>query len=232
VLLVAVAALAVAVGLLQGAAFGGTPVVKVSAVKPAKAEVGTVVVIKGAHFDAITAVKFNGVSAVFTVDSSRMIHATVPVGGTTGSVSVLTATQTAPSKHVFTVLYDAPFQTCLASGSAVVPAGTEPYIGIAKTMLDQSYVKVFRQSTRTTLTINGTNVNNANHFWDKKGEYEGVNVWETYWGYDPGIVLAKAGDTMKIGFRVVASKPFSDGTSTFQPGAEIFTGSSCTLTAS
>jgi hypothetical protein len=98
-------------------------------------------------------------------------------------------------------------------------------------MTDQSFVKSFRTSTTTTLTVNGNVVKNASKFWDKRGEYEGVNQWAIYWGYDPGIVLANAGDTMTLVFHVVATKTFSDGFTTYNAGVELWPGPACILHA-
>jgi hypothetical protein len=49
-----------------------------------------------------TAVSFNGVSAKFTVESTR-IGAVVPAGATSGVIEVTTPNGTAPSKTSFTV---------------------------------------------------------------------------------------------------------------------------------
>jgi IPT/TIG domain len=123
-LVLAVGVLALAVGMLQGSAFGGNGSLRVSSVKPAKADVGTDVLIKGANFAGVTDVKFHGNAAVFTVVSNSKIRATVPGDATSGSVSVGTATQTATKQNAFKVLFDAPFASCLTSGNANVPAGT------------------------------------------------------------------------------------------------------------
>jgi hypothetical protein len=230
-LIVTVGVLAVAVGMLQGAAFGGTHPPKISSVKPAKAEAGDIVRIYGAHFEGITAVKFNGINARFTVDSSKKIRALVPGAATTGPISVLTATETATSKDAFKVLVDVPFADCLKSGTAAVPVGTEPYIGVGWQMSEKSYLKKFLKSTTTTLTVNGVPVNKPSKFWDKHGDPAGVGDWATYWGYEPGLVLAHAGDTISFVFHVVATKAFSDGFKTYAAGAELFTGSTCTVHA-
>jgi IPT/TIG domain-containing protein len=189
-----------------------------------------VVRITGANFVGITAVKFNGVNAAFAVTSSKLIHATVPDGATTGPVSVQNGIQTAATKSAFTALYDAPFASCLASGNANVPAGTEPYIGIGTALAAQSYVKPFLRSTTTTLTVDGKTVKNAAKFWDKHGDYAAPEAWTTYWGYHPGIVLPK-GATMTFVFHVVATKPFSDGFFAYKLGQELMAGPTCTLHA-
>jgi predicted extracellular nuclease len=61
------------------------------------------VTITGANFSGATAVKFNGTTASFTVNSATQISATVPTGATTGTISVTTAGGTATSASSFTV---------------------------------------------------------------------------------------------------------------------------------
>jgi len=65
--------------------------------------VGASVVIKGTNFTGATSVKFNGLSAVYTVNTSIKITATVPAGATTGKISVTTPVGTAASKGDFKV---------------------------------------------------------------------------------------------------------------------------------
>ncbi|MBI5836475.1 MAG: IPT/TIG domain-containing protein [Candidatus Eisenbacteria bacterium] len=65
---------------------GTAPVV--SLFVPAGGPVGTSVKVRGSNFTGSTSVTFNGTSATFTVDSSTVITATVPVGATTGPIAV------------------------------------------------------------------------------------------------------------------------------------------------
>ncbi|TDW43219.1 IPT/TIG domain-containing protein, partial [Flavobacterium sp. 270] len=64
---------------------------------------GGSVVITGNNFNAATAVRFNGVTASFTVNSNTQITATIPVAATTGTISVTTVGGTASSSGQFTV---------------------------------------------------------------------------------------------------------------------------------
>ncbi|HET6464145.1 MAG TPA: hypothetical protein VFH55_00870 [Nitrospiria bacterium] len=64
---------------------------------------GTLVTIVGKNFLGATSVLFNGSSAKFTMVSNYVIHATVPVGATTGPVWVNTSNQAASSAFVFTL---------------------------------------------------------------------------------------------------------------------------------
>jgi hypothetical protein len=70
---------------------------------PASAGVGANITITGTKFNGATQVKFNGVSATFTVNSATQISATVPAGATTGRITVTTTSGTATSAADFTV---------------------------------------------------------------------------------------------------------------------------------
>jgi hypothetical protein len=70
---------------------------------PTNGPVGTGVSISGTKFSGATAVKFNGVSATFTVNSSTNISATVPTSATTGTIAVTTPGGTATSAASFAV---------------------------------------------------------------------------------------------------------------------------------
>ena len=72
---------------------------------PAVGFVATPVTITGSHFSGATSVKFNGRAAVvFTVIGDNSILALVPLGATSGKISVTTDTGTGVSSTNFTVL--------------------------------------------------------------------------------------------------------------------------------
>lgn len=74
---------------------------------PASGLVGGQVVLSGSNFTGASSVTFNGTAATYTVNSSTQITATVPVGATTGKLSVTTPGGVAESSFNFTVLaYD------------------------------------------------------------------------------------------------------------------------------
>ncbi len=79
----------------------GTPTL--AAFTPASGTAGDSVVITGTNFAAVTAVKFNGVDALFTVASPTSLGAIVPATATTGAIAVTTARGTATSAGSFTV---------------------------------------------------------------------------------------------------------------------------------
>jgi len=81
---------------------------------------GTVVTITGDSFIGVTGVQFNGTSATsYTVNSSTQITATVPVGATTGAISITATAGTGTSSSNFTVLqvYNATLNQCLTTTS-------------------------------------------------------------------------------------------------------------------
>ncbi len=71
---------------------------------PASGTATTEVTITGSAFDGTTAVAFNGMPAVFTVDSDTQIRATVPIGASTGMISATNPDGTGFSATNFNVL--------------------------------------------------------------------------------------------------------------------------------
>jgi len=79
---------------------GLSPLVKIV---PAGGSVGKHVLILGNGLTGTTSVTFNGVAAAFKVESDTYIKAAVPAGATTGTVSVVTPTETLKSNPQFVV---------------------------------------------------------------------------------------------------------------------------------
>jgi uncharacterized repeat protein (TIGR03803 family) len=75
----------------------------ITSFSPAQGLVGAKVTISGSSFIGATVVSFNGTHAAFTVKASGFIVATVPVGATSGKITVTTPAGTAASKKSFTV---------------------------------------------------------------------------------------------------------------------------------
>jgi hypothetical protein len=71
---------------------------------PASGPVASNVTISGTNFAGATTVTFNGSAATFSVVSDTTIQATVPIGATTGPLSVTTVAGTGNSATPFTVL--------------------------------------------------------------------------------------------------------------------------------
>jgi len=93
---------------------------------PASGPQGAAVTISGTNFTRATAVAFNGVSASFTVSSDTVIQTAVPVGATTGPLSVSTPDGTAQSSGAFTVI---PPPAIASLSPANGPVGTTVTIG-------------------------------------------------------------------------------------------------------
>ena len=76
----------------------------ITSFSPTSGAAGTNVIITGTNFNSASAVTFNGVSAVFLVDSNTQITATVPLNAASGFISVTTTNGTAVSSSNFTVI--------------------------------------------------------------------------------------------------------------------------------
>ena len=105
----------------SASSFTVIPAPTVSGFSPASGPVGTSVVITGTSLTGATSVRFNGVSATFTVNSSTQITAPVPAGATTGTIVVTTPGGTAGSAGSFTVI---PAPTVAGFSPASGPLGT------------------------------------------------------------------------------------------------------------
>jgi hypothetical protein len=65
--------------------------------------VGTVVTVYGTNFTGTSAVRINGVNALFYVASPTLLYTRVPSGATTGKITVTTPAGTATSANNFYV---------------------------------------------------------------------------------------------------------------------------------
>jgi len=91
---------------------------------PATGPVGTGVTITGTSFTGVTAVKFGGTAANFTVSNSGTVTTTVPFGAATGAITVTTLDGTATSAGNFTVTPGGPpFGLGSTPSSQTVSAG-------------------------------------------------------------------------------------------------------------
>lgn len=103
-----------AVGNLTSISRGTASQLSILEFTPNKAPVGASVTIYGTGFSptpSANVVKFNGTTAVVTSSSPTQLSTTVPVGATTGLISVTTASVTVSSATPFTVGSDAPIIT-------------------------------------------------------------------------------------------------------------------------
>lgn len=80
----------------------GTPAIV--SLTPASGTAGDTVTITGENFAGVSSVKFNGVDALYAVDSLTSITVAVPATATTGAITVTSSRGTAVSATVFTLL--------------------------------------------------------------------------------------------------------------------------------
>ncbi len=85
----------------SGAPFVVAP--EIASFAPTRGPVGTTVILDGINFTATTAVEFNGVSAVFSVDSDTRLLAVVPPGSTDGPIAVFNAGGSDVTDDIFEV---------------------------------------------------------------------------------------------------------------------------------
>ncbi|MGV3526504.1 MAG: hypothetical protein ACO1RX_19960 [Candidatus Sericytochromatia bacterium] len=114
----------------------------VSAITPARATVGTQVVIRGEGFTGTGAVAFNGVPATdFTVDNNRQITAMVPVGATDGPVTVFNGqTRSIPFDVIRIVYVDADATSGGNTGASWSEAFTDLQSALATAEDDQIWI--------------------------------------------------------------------------------------------
>jgi subtilisin-like proprotein convertase family protein len=105
--------------------------VAVSGFTPSSGSTGTLVTINGSGFTGATSVKFNGVSASFTVVSDNVVTATVPLGATSGSLSVTAPCGIATSGASFTIGAGVSLNVRLLIEGYHLGAGTMPEVSAA-----------------------------------------------------------------------------------------------------
>jgi large repetitive protein len=93
---------------------------RITRISPGEAVAGGSVVIEGANFDDVSAVRFNGSISVYSVVSSRQIVAQVPIAARNGAISVTTPAGIVASAGSFVALPHA-IELTPVSG----PPGTE-----------------------------------------------------------------------------------------------------------
>ena len=86
----------------QGSSTFSTPTIL--SFTPDSGAVGSLVTISGTGFNSVQYVRFNGVSATYSVPDSSTILATVPAGATTGTISISTPGGIAVSDSIFHVI--------------------------------------------------------------------------------------------------------------------------------
>ncbi|MCG8604962.1 IPT/TIG domain-containing protein, partial [bacterium] len=103
--------------------FTVTLIPSISSFSPTEGTSGTEVTITGVNFTGATEVAFNGIpTSIFTVDADSILRANVPLGATTGNVSVTNGDGTGQSAAVF-IIIEPPTLMSFAPSSG--PVGTE-----------------------------------------------------------------------------------------------------------
>jgi IPT/TIG domain len=108
-------------------AYGGGPPPgspTISSFSPTSGPVGTIVTVNGTNFTGTTAVKFNNTNASFQVLGPTQLRAAVPVGATTGKISVTNPSGTGQSATDFTVTGGAGAPTVSSFSPTSGPVGT------------------------------------------------------------------------------------------------------------
>ncbi|WP_245815293.1 Ig-like domain-containing protein [Hymenobacter gelipurpurascens] len=116
---------------------------------PTAGPVGTQVNIAGSGLGAVTAVRFNGTNATFSLANSNKIVATVPAGATSGLISLSTASSTLTSSTAFTVTPAAPTISSFTPGSG--PVGAQ--VTLTGTNLTGTTAVRFNGVSATTFTV-------------------------------------------------------------------------------
>lgn len=112
------------------ATYTGSPVLpSITSFTPGTGGPGASVVITGNNFTGVTDVKFNGVSATFSIDSNTQITATVPTGATTGLINIANPSGSVNSASNFVVAQayintGTPASPVWTAGVAAVNTGT------------------------------------------------------------------------------------------------------------
>ncbi len=126
----------------------------VTSFSPQKGVAGTTVIITGTSFIVgASTVKFGGVTATATVNSTTQITATVPANAVTGQISVTTANGTGTSADTFTVGPSITSFTPLqgAVGAPVVITGKN-FIGVTTVKFNTTSATAFTVNSSTQIT--------------------------------------------------------------------------------
>jgi hypothetical protein len=157
------------------------PTPTIAAFVPLSGPTGTSVTIDGTGFTSASSVEFDGETAGFTVDSDIQITTTVPLGGTTGPISVTTPNGTGASLVDFTVT-DAPER----HNRSVTLALTNRLVATGRVRADdgfsrcesRAHVVIQRRGKRHWAVVGHDKAGNAGrfrrHLRDRRGRYRAV----------------------------------------------------------
>jgi len=132
---------------------GTAPGPEVDSFTPASGPVNSSVVISGADFLGATAVRFNGKNAAsFSVDSDSQITATVPMGATSGPISVTSPEGTGTSSTTFTVT--PPPAPPVVSSFVPTQGGVGTQVTISGSNFTGANAVTFNTTSTTIFTVN------------------------------------------------------------------------------
>lgn len=125
---------------------GPAPVV--AAFTPQTGPVGTRVRIEGANFETVTAVRFQGVLAAFSVNAPTQIEAMVPVGATTGPITVeaLAGTNTTTALFYLPPAIDSLVPAAGIAGDVIAIRG-QNLVGTTEVRFNQAVATVLAVTT-------------------------------------------------------------------------------------
>lgn len=128
----------------------------VSSFTPTTGPAGTSVIINGTNFQFVTNVRFNGLDAVYTVNSVTSITAIVPNGATTGAISVVNGSGTGASSTNYTVI-----QLPTITGFTPTSGGVGTVVAITGTNFTGATAVRFNTTNATTFTVVNAGLINA-----------------------------------------------------------------------
>ncbi|MEI7977766.1 MAG: T9SS type A sorting domain-containing protein [Bacteroidota bacterium] len=128
----------------------------VTSFTPSSGPASSTVSISGTNFQFVTNVRFNGLDAVYTVNSSTLITAIVPNAATTGAISVVNGSGTGTSGTNFTVI-----QLPTITGFTPTSGGVGTVVAITGTNFTGATVVRFNTTNASTFTVVNAGLINA-----------------------------------------------------------------------
>ncbi len=158
---------------------------------PSSGPAGTVVTISGTGFGGASAVRFHGVGAAFNIVSRQEIRATVPVGATTGPITIVTASGQATSRKAFVVGTTANLavQMQLSPGSLLTRVPATLKVAVTNQGPSAANSVVVTNSLPQTVQFNSVTANQGS-----VSQSGGRIIWQT------GRLAAQAGATLTVVF--------------------------------
>ena len=135
-----------------------SPLPSISFFNPISGQAGVQISINGTNFVNVQSVRFNGVTAVFSVNSPGLITATVPVGASSGLITVTTAAGSASSVQGFVVIQPSQLPVISSFSPGSGPAGTtvmidgNNFIGTSSVRFNGVFAPSFTVQSNTRIT--------------------------------------------------------------------------------